>query len=107
RQPDADHHFGHRRAEPLAGLMVAFFAAILGVSLVKDAVFSLFSEPHRPVFSPGPVVVLLISMLVKGILAVRCRGEALRTRSAAMFAGYVDSRNDVLASGVALLGYAI
>lgn len=107
RKPDADHHFGHRRAEPLAGLLVALIATILGISLVKDAVFSLFSTPHAPTLAAGPVAVLVTSMVIRGLLAIRYRAEALRSRSAAMFASYVDSRNDVMASGLALIGYTL
>lgn len=106
RQPDADHHFGHRRAEPLAGFLVAIFAAILGTTLIKDALFSLFSEPHAPEFSFGPIVVLLLSMGTKVVLAKRYAEEGRRSRSPAMVASYVDSRNDVLASGIALIGFA-
>ena len=99
RQPDADHHFGHRRAEPLAGLLVAIFATILGSTLIKDAMVSLFVEPHTPEFSLSPVIILLLSIAVKIVLARRYALESRSTGSPAMHASYIDSRNDVLALG--------
>lgn len=107
RQPDADHHFGHRRAEPLAGLLVAIFATILGSTLIKDAMVSLFVEPHTPEFSLSPVIILLLSIAVKIVLARRYALENRSTGSPAMHASYIDSRNDVLASAIALIGFAI
>lgn len=107
RQPDADHHFGHRRAEPLAGLLVAIFATILGSTLIKDAIVSLFVEPHTPEFSLSPVVILLLSIGTKMVLAKRYAEESRNTGSPAMYASYIDSRNDVLASSIALVGFVI
>lgn len=107
RQPDDDHHFGHRRAEPLAGLLIAIFAGILGATLLKDALVSLFLPPQPIVFSLMPVVVLLFSIAVKSVLAWLYRGEARSARSPALHAGYIDSRNDVTASTVALIGFWI
>ena len=38
---DEDHPFGHRRAEPIAGLVVAIFTGILGSMMPRTAVASL------------------------------------------------------------------
>lgn len=105
RQPDYDHHFGHRRAEPVAGLLIAIFAAILGATLLKDAVLSLFVEPPPITATPLAAFALLLSIAVKGSLAVFYKRAARDNESPALQAGYVDSRNDVAASGVALAGY--
>ena len=43
KRPDADHPFGHRRAEPIAGLVVAIFAGILGFEVCRMAL-----KPIRP-----------------------------------------------------------
>src|SRR5690554_3962768 len=55
RAADDNHPFGHRRAEPLAGLLVAVFASVLGATIVRDAFMGLFqpSAVHVDPFSFG------------------------------------------------------
>lgn len=105
REPDDDHQFGHRRAEPLAGLLIAIFSTLLGANLIKDTFLSLFSPYQSRTFTPLAVGALLFSMAVKAFLAFAYRAEARRSRSTALYASFVDSRNDVVASAVALGGY--
>ena len=38
KKPDHDHPFGHSRAEPIAGLVIAIFSGILGFEIIKTAV---------------------------------------------------------------------
>lgn len=104
QKPDANHPFGHRRAEPLAGVLIAIFAAGLGVSIIKDGVVGLFSD-HVTAYSPAAAAVLLFSIFSKGVLAALYRREAGRGRSPALRASFVDSKNDVLASVIALAGF--
>lgn len=105
RKPDHNHHFGHRRAEPLAGILIAIFAGILGTTLLKDAVMTLFVPSQPFSFSFAAVVVLLFSIGLKSGLAWLYRKEAETSGSPALRAGYIDSRNDVAASAVALTGF--
>lgn len=105
KQPDDDHHFGHRRAEPLAGFLIATFAGVLGANLIKDAILSLLG-PAEPVTAvPIATWILLFSIVSKIVLAELYRRQSKGGASAALHAGHVDSRNDVLASGVALIGF--
>lgn len=104
RAADDNHPFGHRRAEPLAGLLVAVFASVLGATIVRDAFMGLFqpSAVHVDPFSFG---LLLISLVVKGAMTVWYRRGWRITQSPALRASYVDSRNDVLTSAVAIYGF--
>ncbi|RMF85185.1 MAG: cation transporter [Nitrospinota bacterium] len=105
RAPDADHHFGHRRAEPLAGFLIAILAAILGSMIIKDAFLSLFTVQkavHQGEWQA--LFVLTVSILVKGILAFLYRQNWKQTQSPAVLASFVDSRNDALTSLVAFIG---
>jgi cation diffusion facilitator family transporter len=99
--PDADHPFGHKRAEPIAGLVVAIFTGILGFEVCKTAVLSLWRGelPHR--IGLYPIVALCITATLKVCLSLyfRRRGRALN--SPALRATAVDCRNDVF---VALQG---
>jgi cation diffusion facilitator family transporter len=103
KRPDATHPFGHRRAEPLAGLVVAIFTGILGFEVCKTAVLDLLrgTEPARiGAFAMGA---LAFTALFKGALAMRFRVLARRLSSPALQATSVDCRNDVVVSLQGLL----
>lgn len=106
QRPDRDHPFGHRRAEPLAGFLIAVFASLLGATIVKDAVMDLF-QTSPGTRALGPTVVLLASVAAKVVLVSAYRREWRRTGSPALKASMVDSRNDILASALALIGFWI
>lgn len=100
---DQTHHYGHHRAEPLAGLLIAVLAAVLGGIVLRDAFVGLIEpEPvHESALSVGIMVFAIVSKLVISVVYRR----AQRTGSSpALQAAAVDSRNDALASLVALVG---
>lgn len=104
QHPDEDHPFGHRRAEPLAGLLFAVFASALGATVLRDALRSLF-QPGAIEDDPVTIGLVLTGIAVKGAMAAWFYLGAKRTGSPALRAGFVDSRNDVLTSSLALAGF--
>lgn len=44
KQADERHPFGHHRAEPIAGLIVAIFAGILGFEILRTSIFKLMER---------------------------------------------------------------
>lgn len=104
KAPDKDHQFGHYRAEPLAGFVVSVVACLLGASIVKDAATSLF-EGARVDPSGIPLAVLSASILVKAFMALIYARYGRIHRSPALVAAATDSRNDVLASATAMVGF--
>jgi len=104
QHPDEDHPFGHRRAEPLAGLLFAVFASALGATVLRDALRSLF-RPGAIEDDPVTIGLVLTGIAVKGAMAAWFYLGAKRTGSPALRAGFVDSRNDVLTSSLALAGF--
>lgn len=106
KEPDETHPFGHRRAEPLAGMVIAVLAAILGGSIIKDSLVSFFvNEPIN--VTPGVLVVLAAAVAIKVVQASLYYIVGRRTNSKGLLAGYVDSRNDVLASSIVFIGVFI
>jgi cation diffusion facilitator family transporter len=103
KDADSDHPFGHHRAEPVASLLIALLAGILGFEIIKTAVESLMS-PEVRTFSIVAVAVLAVTIGLKAAMAVYFRTVANRIRSPALKATSIDCRNDVLVSSVALLG---
>lgn len=104
KDPDEGHPFGHRRAEPLAGMVIAILAAILGGTILKDTVFSLFTSEAALEVTRQVLWVLAAAILIKAGQAVLYYSAAKKTGSSALKAGAVDSRNDILASSVVFIG---
>lgn len=105
-EPDNEHPFGHRRAEPLASMLIAVLATLLGFNLVKDGILGLISPPELS-SAPVALVVMIIAISTKIAMVVAYRIAWKQTNSLALHASLVDSRNDILATSVALFGYAV
>jgi len=98
KRPDANHPFGHRRAEPIAGLLVAIFAGILGFEVCKTAVTDLWEGVRPERIGPFPIIALWITVTLKIVMAVYFQRLGRRLNSPALRATAVDCRNDVLVS---------
>lgn len=103
KKADLDHPFGHRRAEPIAGLVVAIFAAILGFEVVKNA-FEGFFDPKPITVNALIFAVILGGIALKLYLFILFRVEARKSRSPALLASSMDYRNDLLVSFSVLVG---
>jgi ferrous-iron efflux pump FieF len=81
--PDAEHRFGHGKAEPLAGLVQVAF--ILGTSvLLLTEVIDHFVTP-QPIEAPEVgVAVMLVSLAITGLLVLFQRHVVRRTGSIAI-----------------------
>jgi cation diffusion facilitator family transporter len=100
---DQTHHYGHHRAEPLAGLLIAVLAALLGGVVIRDSVLRLIDpQPvEASALTIGIVAFAIISKIAAGFMY---RANARKLNSPALSAAAVDSRNDALASTVAMIG---
>lgn len=101
--PDENHPFGHARAQPLAGLVVAILTGIVGFEIITQSFGRLFDGQRM---QPGvlPIILLAGVMVVKLVMFVVARVTARRMRSTALMASSVDHRNDVLISAAVILG---
>ncbi|HJR54340.1 MAG TPA: cation diffusion facilitator family transporter [Gemmatimonadota bacterium] len=106
READADHPFGHQRAETIAALAVAIFTAILGFEIGRSAVERLIAGPRPIAFAGWALAALVFSMAGNLALAryLRRRGEELE--SPAILANAVECENDIWTSLAALIGLA-
>ena len=100
---DQTHHYGHHRAEPLAGLIIAVLAAILGGIVLRDSVLRLI-DPQPVISTPVTITILAFAIVSKIVISFAYRRGAQKTESPALRAAAVDSRNDALASIAAILG---
>jgi len=103
RKADSSHPFGHHRIEPIAGLIVAIFIAIVGVEVINFSIRRLISgEPI--IFSYFIAYILLFTIIIKAFMYFYIKKVCKKINSPALHASSVDCRNDVFISGAALLG---
>lgn len=92
---DAEHRFGHGKAEPLAGLMQMAF--ILGSSLILLVeVYHGFAERHVVAHSEIGIAVMLASILITGLLILYQRRVVRLTGSLAVGADSAHYGSDFL-----------
>ncbi|HHL40242.1 MAG TPA: cation transporter [Deltaproteobacteria bacterium] len=103
KEADEGHPFGHSRAEPIAGIVVAVLAGILGFEVIKASVQRLVSDGEVRA-GPFAFAALAVTMAVKGAMAWYFRSVGRRTGSPAITASAADSLCDVWVSAAALTG---
>ena len=103
KKADKTHPFGHKRAQPIAGLIVAILAFILGFEVIKSSIERFFTESEI-LISYFSYLALIISIIVKFVLAIYLIKIGKKDNSPALKAAGIDARNDVLSSFVALIG---
>lgn len=105
---DDTHPFGHRRAEPVAGLLVAIFTGILGFEVCRKAVlgFGAASTADR-VIGPWPIAALVLTAIVKTAMFFYFSRRARQLHSPAFRATAVDARNDVLLATQGLIAVVL
>lgn len=103
QKEDADHPFGHGRAEYLAGLAVSALILLVGVELGKSSVEKILhpEQTHLTVLS---VIILAVSIGVKLWMGWFNAALSRRIRSETLRATATDSRADAVATGAVLLG---
>jgi cation diffusion facilitator family transporter len=107
KSADEDHPFGHRRAEPIAGLIVAIFTGILGFEVCKQAVFDLMSGELPQRIGPSPIIALCITAGLKAGLFLYFQRHARQLHSPALRAAAIDCRNDVFIATQGLIAVVL
>ncbi|WP_322170056.1 cation diffusion facilitator family transporter [Acutalibacter caecimuris] len=103
---DKEHPFGHARIEYLCGVIVSFIVLFLGLELAKSSVEKIIT-PKAAAFGPLSLAILVISVLLKLWQCGFYLSVGRKIGSGALTATASDSRNDVIATAVVLLGAVI
>lgn len=103
KAPDAKHPFGYGRTEYIAGLAVSFIIVLVGFEFFKTSIGRIL-HPEPVAFSLVLVVILAVSMLVKLWMGAFNVQIGRRIDSPVLMAAGQDSRNDVITTGVVILG---
>lgn len=103
KPPDESHPFGHQGAQPVAALVVAVFAALLGFEVLGKAISALVNGDHANLGWPV-VATLCVKVVAKGILVTLALRQHRKRSSSALHAFAVDARNDVLVGVASIAG---
>ena len=103
---DEKHPFGHARIEYLSGVIVSFIVIFLGLQLGMSSIEKILT-PEDNALTPVALVVLVISILAKLWQCLFYRKVGRMIKSESVEATSKDSRNDVIATSVVLLGAVI
>ncbi|MBO6210862.1 MAG: cation transporter, partial [Schwartzia sp.] len=97
RPADAEHPFGHGRAEYLAGLFIAAVILLVGFELMRTSVDKILMPEELKMNTMGAVF-LGLSLFIKVGLAWLYNKVGTRINSPALKAASVDSLTDCLAT---------
>lgn len=112
---DKDHPFGHARSEYLAGFIVAIIVAALGIVLIinsaediiETAVGNKVAEKMSSTEALITFIILAVSIVLKLYQALFNYSVGKKIDSTVLKATAADSRNDVIATAVVLIGTII
>jgi cation diffusion facilitator family transporter len=102
QQPDAKHPFGHGRIEYIAGMVVAVAILYMGVELLRSSIDRIV-HPTQVTANTLTVVILCISILIKGYMAFYNRQIGKKINSPTMLAAATDSLCDAASTTTVLL----
>ena len=108
RPADRDHLYGHQRAEPIGALIVAVITCVVAIQVFASATISLSTQSY-----PEADVTIAAILGAKGglkmilIVAILFVTSFRPSENLALYALFVDTRNDIVASIASLGGYAL
>lgn len=105
RPADANHPYGHGKAEVIAAALVALLLLLAGADVSFESARALFEPPEQP--SVWAFVTVCGAIAVKEIMFRWQRAVGRRVGSPALLAGAADHRSDVYSSAAAALGIGV
>jgi len=103
RKSDKEHPFGHGRWELISSMFVAFLLGIVGHQFLMDSI-DRFKSRESVVYGTTAIVVIVISIIIKELLAQYAFYIARKTDNSIVRADGWHHRSDALAAVVVLIG---
>lgn len=103
--PDADHPYGHGKAEPLAAVIVSLTLFAAGIGIAVESVREILIPHHAP--AAFTLIVLVIVVVTKESLFRFVFGVGEGIDSTAVKSDAWHHRSDALTSGAAFVGISI
>ena len=101
---DKGHNYGHEKAETLVSFLLAILLVILSIKIGYNGVYSLFHLNEVQIPTTFPLVVSVISILIKEYQYRITIKVAKKTNSPALKADAWHHRSDALSSVAAFIG---
>jgi cation diffusion facilitator family transporter len=102
---DANHPYGHGKAEPIASLVVSLLLLAAAVVIALQSIREILTPQEAPAWFTLPV--LLVVIVVKETLSRRVFKAGRLLESTALQSDAWHHRSDALTSGAAFIGIAI
>ncbi|CQR47065.1 putative cation efflux system proteinc/MT2084 [Paraliobacillus sp. PM-2] len=103
KPPDADHHYGHYRAEMIASLIAAFIMISVGLQVIIGTVQSIvYSNYNQPSMLTGWTA-LIAAFVMYGVYRYNLQ-LAEKVNSSSLYAAAQDNKSDALVSIGAFIG---
>ncbi|MBI5642174.1 MAG: cation transporter [Deltaproteobacteria bacterium] len=103
KHADEGHPFGHSRAEPIAGLIIAVLAGILGFEIIRESIERLLTA-RKAEISLFTLIVPVVTMVAKAVMSWHFKRVGRLFNSPALLATSLDSLMDVFVSLAVLVG---
>lgn len=104
---DKEHPYGHARMEHLCGLFISVIITVLGIEMLRDSVSGLAEGGSGATFSAISVAIMVMTMAVKGAMALYYHHQAVKIDSQALKASAIDSLGDIFATAAVVIGMLI
>lgn len=106
KKADHDHQYGHHAAQPIAAMILAIFAGVAGITVIRESIMRIVHPSILDIIT-FPLIVLALTIFLKSFMAFYFSQVSRKYDSPAIRALGVDSFNDVLSSFIALIGIII
>ena len=104
---DNEHPFGHGRMEYMSAFIVAILIFLVGFELLKSSANALIGNEPMPIYTVVPIIILIISILVKFWMFLFNRKIGKAIDSSALIATAQDSLNDMVATLAILISVIV
>jgi len=102
---DQDHPYGHGKAEPLAGMVVAVALCTAAVGIAIQSIREIITPHHTP--APFTLVVLVVVIITKELLFRFVFRTGERLQSVAVRSDAWHHRSDAITSAAAFVGISV
>lgn len=102
---DYNHPYGHGKAEPIAGILVASALFLAAIIIIVQSIHEIITPHHSP--APFTLIVLIIVVLVKEILFRYVIKVGNTVESVAVKNDAWHHRSDAITSGAAFVGISV
>ncbi len=106
KKADHDHQYGHHAAQPIAAIVLAIFAGVAGITIIRESIARIIHPSIEDILT-FPIIVLSLTIFLKSFMVIYFQRIGQKYDSPAVRALSVDSWNDVLSSFIALLGIIV